>query len=29
MAAAGARIIGGDDIERALVEAFEEWTKED
>jgi hypothetical protein len=29
MAAIGARIIGGDDIERALARAFEEWTKED
>lgn len=29
MAVAGARIIGGDDIERALAKAFEEWTRED
>ena len=29
MAVTGARIIGGDDIERALVKAFEEWTNED
>ena len=29
MAVTGARIIGGDDIERALVKAFEEWTRED
>ena len=29
MAVAGARIIGGDGIEKALVKAFEEWTRED
>jgi hypothetical protein len=29
MAVTGARIIGGDDFERALVKAFEEWTRED
>jgi len=29
MAVTGARIIGGDDIEKALVKAFEEWTRED
>ena len=29
MAVTGARIIGGDDIERALAKAFEEWTNED
>ena len=29
MAVAGARIIGGDNIERALVDAFETWASED
>jgi hypothetical protein len=29
MAVAGARIIGGDNIERALVDAFEIWASED
>jgi hypothetical protein len=29
MAATGARIIGGDDLERALTRAFQKWTEED
>jgi len=29
MAVAGARFLGGDDIERALLKAFESWTRED
>ena len=29
MATTGARSIGGDDIERALLKAFEDWTKEE
>jgi hypothetical protein len=29
MAATGARIIGGDDVEKALTRAFQKWTEED
>jgi hypothetical protein len=29
MAVTGARIIGGDDLERALIRAFQIWTEED
>ena len=29
MAVTGARIIGGDDLEKALIRAFQQWTKED
>jgi len=29
MTVAGARFFGGDDIERALLKAFESWTRED